>query len=200
MVINKLLASLSILFAIACAPGVATASVVDFQNTSGSFGLSSTYSNQGLTFQTAGPQYVYANGAGANNGTQYFIESGGVTVTADGGATFSLNAFDTGLSYYTGSAGTVQVLGNLLGGGTVSKTLNLTQTFQSVSFSGFNNLTSFYISPVSNGGYLALDNIRFNELANASAVPEPGSLALLALGLAGVGALRRGKRVLAAND
>lgn len=85
--------------------------------------------------------------------------------------------------------GTLSLIGHLVGGGSVTTSLNTSDTWMTYALSGFNNLSSVDIY-----GYnvyaVAIDNLEIN----ASAVPEPASMALLGLGLAGVLAARRRKQ------
>lgn len=176
-------------------PNISSASVVNFEDTSGFFQTPSSFTDQGLVFNSDGYQYII-NGVGpnSNNGTQYLVDGygtglGTTTITAVGGAAFSLNQFDIGLSYYAGTNENVTVVGNLVGGGSVSQTISLTDAFQTITLTGFNNLTSVIVPSLS-FGYIAFDNIVYN----ANQVPEPASLAIFGLGLAGLASLRRRKQ------
>lgn len=106
------------------------------------------------------------------------------------GSTFSLNSIDLSplsVSFYGGNAG-VTFTGNVHGGGTLvqSFTTGSTMGFSTYQFTGFDNLDS--VTWVQQAPYHQFDNIVVDKSA---AVPEPGTLALFGIALAGVGALRR---------
>jgi len=151
----------------------------------------------GLKFETRFYQGVNSPGTapGANNGTNIFVNGfSTLHITEAGGNAFDLNSLDLGISWYNNNlADSVTVIGNLMGGGSVSSNLNLTQSFKTFSLN-FLNLASLDIGTFQSGdtGYIALDNIAYNEQRG---VPEPASLALLGIGLAGLGAMRRRKTV-----
>jgi hypothetical protein len=151
----------------------------------------SPYSDSGLSFSSIGAEYLIDNGPGATNGTSYLLVGFSNTIAAVDGKAFSLSQLDLGLSYYTGTQDTVLLTGNIAGGGSVSKTLNLTQSFQTFQLTGFDNLNSLVVGQLSHGGYLAYDNINYTQGAQ---VPEPASLALLGLGFAGIALSRRRKQ------
>jgi hypothetical protein len=106
-------------------------------------------------------------------------------MTSAGGGTFSLNALDgdklwnDDASAAAGgfpNATEIDVLGNLLGGGTVSATLLLNggTAFQHFTLPGtFTNLTSVVFEGNADHS-IAIDNITAN-----TAVPEPTSILLL---------------------
>ncbi len=107
------------------------------------------------------------------------------------GGTFSLVSIDFSSSHHSLDAGPIFVTGFLAAGG------HITQTFDpdggnwtTVGFTNFNNLVSVDIfaqdttAPFS--GDPAMDNIVVVE----TVVPEPASIALLALGLVGLGFIR----------
>ena len=89
----------------------------------------------------------------------------------------------------------VTFTGNLVGGGTVTQKVALlgNTSFQTVDFSGFTNLLSVTWAQ-SSAGDSALnqfDNIVVDGAPAPADVPEPASIALLGLGLAGILAMAR---------
>lgn len=107
------------------------------------------------------------------------------------GQAFFLDSIDMALAVYTSAGTPITVTGTLSGGGTVQQVVNPTNaSFATYDFN-WNDLTSVAFT----GGfvYVGLDNIVYTD-AVVAAVPEPGSLALLGLGLVGLVAARKRKQ------
>ncbi len=172
------------------------ATILDFNdiNNGGQTGLGGSYTYNGFTF-THPETNFYAISSFDNDvwnmngdGTDHFgwrSHGGDLTMTEANGGTFSLSSLEIGQLIYNGNGGTATITGNLLGGGTLVESVTVAQNFTSVSLSNWNNLTSVVFSgPVS---WMTMDNIN----TGISAVPAPATLALMGLGLVGLGLRRK---------
>lgn len=190
----------------------AQASTVTFQDLS--FGSCAWYGSSGVTsggYSFTGntaDAHLFGCSAGliAGNTSNALINANAhsiITMSQVGGGVFSLTSFEAGnrydAPYYYGTSTGLDVVGYLNGGGTVSQQF----AFNGNAFdlftlgSGFSNLDYVVFTAIGNGGSngasgpeFVIDNIVVNETV---AVPEPASLALLALGLFGFAAARRRK-------
>lgn len=148
----------------------------------------------------------------ANNATTYYMSAadGYTFLQMDDGSAFKLGSIDAsflgfnGLSYPSGVAGLLRVTAFNTVGQVAEMFLNLSGpvngafNFATYDLSAFNGVSGYntirlvsYACPVgsttcdrsTNQAQFALDNVAF--------VPEPGSFALLGLGLFGIGAVAR---------
>ncbi|MGB9110459.1 MAG: PEP-CTERM sorting domain-containing protein [Telluria sp.] len=180
---------------LALAASSSMAAVITFDplalNTAGLAAVSN-YTEAGFSVSgplgTIGAQFA---GAYAGSASLFLANPGNVATLAKvDGSTFSLNSIDLSAlapSWYGGGA-TVTFTGNVHGGGTLTQsfTTGTALGFDTYTFSGFDMLDS--VSWVQAAPYYQFDNIVVDASA---AVPEPGTLALFGVALAGLGALRR---------
>lgn len=140
------------------------------------------------------------------NGTAFLAMSLGASalMTSTSNSLFSVNSIDLANLLYTGDPDnpaadimTATLIGTYGKGGTVMQSYDFqnnnivtTMDFATVALTGFVDLTSFAIIASGPSFGLSVDNIVINE----TQVPEPGMLAMLSLGLAGIAAARRRKR------
>ena len=152
----------------------------------------------GFLFDMLSNVYQFANNsAHVDNGSTYLVTEGTpsqVTFSQIGGAPFALTSFDYAEWQEAGTARTITVTGNQVGGTTVSTTLTLDgifdgpggqPDFQTAAFGPqWANLVSVVLlgtgATFGNLNYFAMDNI----VVGTAAVPEPGTLTLLGLGSA----------------
>jgi hypothetical protein len=197
--------------ALLAGPMVANAAIIDFAGEAdGEYaildGSPATYEISGYTF--AGHFLFTTAGAGCSEGGCNTIsgESGQIsdffkkgapvmTLTQSNGGAFSLSSLDAAVAYLNLSssfnATSLTIVGTLLGGGTVSQGIGLDLGASTMVFdSNWSNLIS--IEFVASGSLndtnaFVVDNIVLSPVS----VPEPGTLALLGLGLVGMGMRRR---------
>lgn len=194
-IIKNIIAVLGIAAALISAS--AHANVIDFDdaysNSVINTGLSA-FSVNGLTFTNNGFGMGIADGlslAPNGNGTNSLIFAGldaneYLAITRTGGGVFDLSSIDMTISFFdTELAETILVNGSPI---TISQGM---QTFML----GLSGVSEVRLTSVPNSnGYWALDNVNFSVPVVQNRVPEPASLVLLALGLAGIGAVRRRKQ------
>lgn len=140
---------------------------------------------------------IFGKHASNSNGSATFVFcaydsscASGTAMKLTGPQPFTLTSIDVGNWELGGVAGTLELIGTLLGGATVSTVLGSADAWSTQTLSGFVNLTSVEFR--GHSAYaVGIDNL---VLDTSRSVPEPGSLALASLALAGLG-LRGRKRV-----
>jgi hypothetical protein len=178
-------------FALAlCAGPAAQAALVTFNNPSQIVidpdTFVASYNEAGFTFSGAAASYLLLDGIGSGGSPGLFaLVDNTLKLTASSGGLFSLQSLDFGLFDLqdTTPSPSLRIEGLLADSSLLSQTLGL----GALANFGFTNWTGLQEVRFSGTANFVLDNV--------STVPEPASLALVALGIAGVGMSRRRRLV-----
>jgi len=179
--------------------GIATqagAEIINFNEVGADFQGTTPFSSGSLTFSSTSNVLgvrVTAPSVGDYNGTPYLLDGffGTMSFERSDLQAFTLSSFDIALGWYQPiSAVNMDVTYYLDGGGTTVDSLLLTLSYQTFTPGLDVTKVSFDLAAVPNG-YISMDNININ---GSGSVPEPASLALLGIDLAGLGAMRRKQR------
>ncbi|WP_367847189.1 PEP-CTERM sorting domain-containing protein [Rhodoferax sp. WC2427] len=184
-----------------CVAAVASPVTLDFEGVVSDLNAlpGSPFSTQGFTFSsTAGSYSAVVYGAStqahANGSAGYAFCSfdspnctPGTAISLVGPSPFSLYRLDLANGLVGDVAGRVDLVGHVLGGGTVTASLVTGDAWTTETLAGFADLDRLDITGYASYGML-MDNL---VLEVPHAVPEPGSLALLGWGLAGLAAARK---------
>lgn len=169
-----------------CAATAAQASLVTF-NQPGLIDIdpatnAASYTEAGFTFTGDAASFLPLDGVGSGaTGGLFVLANSPLTLRSASGGAFSLAGFDFGLFDLldTTPSPSLVLQGLLADSSTVTQTLGL-GSLPGLGFAAWDRLLSVSFSANTN---FVLDNV--------SAVPEPGSLALVAGALAGLGVLTR---------
>ena len=192
--------------ALALTVTTAHANVIDFNDNPDNVYWISTVTSDGYVATGDDQEYggtplgtAFAiDGEGPSNGTIHLnswtnsSSDSAWTLTQQGGGLFSLSAFDFASGDPVGSddVSMLTLTGTKADNGTVTETYSLSQdTFQTLTVNAdFTNLVSVQFDAYGLDNRAAYDNIVVD-----ATVPEPASLALLGIGLAGMAVARRRK-------
>lgn len=178
----------------------AHATVIDFNQVIGFQTLPSPYQEDGFTItnsSTNSSAMLFWGTLSYNadpNGNTYSHNYGGTTSTLSktGGGSFTFNSIDLTDVYNFGSGGSVVFDFLYSNNSTSHSTVNLPTVAGLHTFTfDLANLTSVSWTPVgTQGNWIQVDNIVLDTTLS-NRVPEPTSMALVGLGVAMAGALRR---------
>jgi len=173
------------------------APILDFQDVSipgGTDAVLFSYSSQGFSLSATSGFAAHGNNSVFYAGSQALAGFSGenITLARAGGLSFAVTSIDLARNFAFDPTPTVTFTGTKAAGGTVTQSFTVTtpvgqQAFQSFTFAGFTDLVSLqWDQPQVAAGLHQFDNIALD----VPAVPEPVSVTLLALGLAGMASRR----------
>jgi hypothetical protein len=138
-------------------------------------------------------------GSIVENGTTRLVAAGDrdlsnavLVLSPTGGGLFSLTSLDAATAFERFS-GSIEITGNLAGGGTISQTISVTDTFTNFVLNpGFTNLVSVQFRDPISGDFLTTPGFSLDNLVvDVTAVPEPGTLVLVGGAFVAIGMRRR---------